>query len=135
MISAWKGAASLSVRSAGVSVLTTLLDVGLFMLCTVLLNGLALLVARWVCGGLGALSNFALNRSWAFKGCRGSARRQLGRYAVIASVAVTLATAVWWGLFRGVGLGPRLAHVASMALVWGGFTLPLLRRWVFPVRS
>ena len=124
-------AASACLRSAAVSCATTVLDAGLFMICALLLSGPALLLARWLCGGVGALSNFALNRAWAFRERRGGAGGQLGRYALMAAAAVTLATALWWGLCRGVGLGPRLAHITSMALVWCGFTLPLLRGWVF----
>ncbi len=120
------------LRCLGVSLLTTALDAGLFALCLLTLAGRTLLVARWVCGAVGAVANFALNRGWTFDAGRaGTGRRQLCRYALTAAAAVTLATAIWWLLGLCCGWDPRLLHLLSMALVWVGFTYPLLRRWVF----
>ena len=124
---------SARARCLAVSLGTTVLDVGLFALFSFLLVGPALLIARWFCGAIGAVANFTANRLWAFSdsGKKQQAGQQLGRYALVAVSAVSLATAIWWILGRLTGGDPRLLHVISMALVWLGFTFPLLRRWVF----
>jgi putative flippase GtrA len=121
-------------RSLSVSLLTTALDAGLFALCTLVLVGPLLVLARWLCGALGAASNFLLNRVWAFGTRRGRLWAQALRYAATAVVAVTLATALWWLLLRLTGWDPRLLHPLSLALVWLGFTFPALRGWVFRQR-
>jgi len=121
------------LRSLAVSVLTTVIDVGLFALCTLMLVGMALPFARWVCGAIGAVCNFLLNRHWAF-GTRGSGWSQARRYGATALLSVTLGTLLWWGLWRLTGLDPRVLHVVSLAVVWLVVTFPLLRRWVFAAR-
>ncbi len=121
----------LGLRSAGVSVITTLVDAGLFALCTLLLAGAALLCARWLCGAVGALCNFSLNRVWAFRVQRGKVLPQLWRYGVTALASVSLATLVWWALRAATGADPRLLHLCSLALVWLLFSFPMLRGWVF----
>ncbi len=120
------------LRSLLVSLLTTALEAGLFAACTFLWMGVgALVVARWICGGIGAGCNFALNRVWAFKHSDARLRVQLVRYALAAVTAVSLATLVWYCLLRVTGWDPRLLQLVSMALVWLSFTFPLLRGWVF----
>ncbi|MBN1771627.1 MAG: GtrA family protein [Deltaproteobacteria bacterium] len=121
----------LQQRSLAVSLATTALDAGLFALGTLFLVGPALLVMRWLSGAVGAVANFLLNRAWAFRGPRGHAARQAGRYALTALGAVTLATLVWWALRGATGWDPRLLHLASLAGVWLAFTFPVMRAWVF----
>lgn len=124
------------LRSLAVSLVTTGLDLGLFTLCTLMLvGGTTLASARWLCGAVGALCNFALNRAWAFGRGREGARIQLCRYGAVALTAVSLATAVWWALSSLTGWDPRLLHVLSLGLVWLGFTFPMLRDWVFRPRQ
>lgn len=122
------------VRAVSVSLSTTALDVGLFALCTLALVGPALVAARWTCGAVGASASFVLNRTWTFRARQSPVAGQLGRYAVTALCAVTLTTALWWGLHRLTGWDTRLLHLLSLALVWLVVTFPLLRGWVF-VRS
>lgn len=124
-------------RSLATSVVTAALDLGLFLLLALLLSGTLVVVARWISGAAGALSNFVINRRWAFaaRGARdGKARDQLARYAFVALGAVTLATFVFALLKTRTHLDLRIAHLASMALVWAAFTYPLLRVWVFARR-
>jgi putative flippase GtrA len=72
-------------RSMLVSVVTTILDAGLFAICTLLLaSGTAWLIARWVCGAIGAASNFALNRRWVFQRSPNGIWSQVGRYTITA---------------------------------------------------
>jgi putative flippase GtrA len=123
---------STRIRSLAVSLLSTALDFGLFALCTFLTAGLtALAVARWVTGALGAGCNFALNRAWAFKSTDSGVWGQAWRYALAAVSAVSIATLLWIFIHSATGWDPRLVHLVSMALVWLGFTYPLLRGWVF----
>ena len=123
---------STRVRSLAVSLASTALDFGLFALCTVMLAGFtALAAARWITGALGAGANFALNRVWAFKSTDAGVFSQAWRYALAAVSAVSLATLLWVLIHTLTGWDPRLVHLLSMALVWLGFTYPLLRGWVF----
>jgi putative flippase GtrA len=119
------------LRSLAVSLATTALDAGLFALCALTLVGKSLLVARWVCGAVGALANFLLNRGWAFRCREAGVAAAAGRYAVTALAAVSIATGLFWGLTALLAWDPRALHLLSMAAVWLTFTYPLLRRWVF----
>ena len=119
-------------RSLGVSLLTTVLDAGLFALCTLFFaGGAALLLARWLCGAVGAVANFSLNRAWAFDARGAGVLRQAGRYALTSLLAISLATAVWWLLRLTTGWDPRALHLLSLGLIWLGFTFPMMKRWVF----
>jgi putative flippase GtrA len=122
---------SLRIKSLLVSLLTTVIDAGLFALSTLILVGAWLVWARWVCGALGAVCNFVLNRRWAFHARHPGWGRDLGRYALTATASVTLATAVWCGLRAATGWDVRLLHPLSLGLVWFAFTFPMLRGWVF----
>ncbi len=122
----------LRLRSAGVSLATTVLDAGLFALCTLFFaGGIALLVARWLCGAVGAAANFSLNRAWAFETRGRGLLGQAGRYALTSLVAISLATLCWWLLRLATGWDPRALHLLSLGLIWLGFTFPVMRRWVF----
>lgn len=112
--------------------LTGSAEIAVFALCTVLIaGGSALVVARWVCGLVGGVGNFLLNRLWAFGAARAPARGQVARFAATALTAVSLATACWYVLYTLTGWDPRLVHVASIVIVWMTFTYPVLRGWVF----
>ncbi|MFC1654443.1 GtrA family protein [Myxococcota bacterium] len=123
---------STRIRSLAVSLASTALDFGLFALCTFLVAGFtALAAARWITGALGAGCNFALNRAWAFRSTDTNVFGQAWRYALAAASAVSMATILWVLIHSSTGWDPRLVHLVSMALVWLGFTYPLLRGWVF----
>ena len=123
---------NIRLRSLGVSLVTTVLDAGLFVLCTLTFaGGAALLAARWLCGAVGAAANFSLNRAWAFDAQGRGLLGQAGRYAVTSLVAISLATAVWWLLRLTTGWDPRMLHLVSLGLIWISFTFPVMRRWVF----
>ena len=122
-------------RSLVASLLSTVVDAGLFTLASLALVGSALVAARWWAGALGAVANFGLNRFWAFRAGRGSIRHQALRYGVTAAIAVSLATALWWALAHTTPIDVRLLHLVSLAAVWLAFTFPLLRRWVFAPKT
>lgn len=125
------------LRSMASGLLTGTVELTLFALCTlVLAGGTALVAARWLCGLLGGVANFLLNRLWAFGAAAQPARGQAMRFAAAALGAVTLASACWYGIYTATGWDPRLVHLASIVLVWMTFTFPVLRGWVFrPVRG
>jgi putative flippase GtrA len=134
-------AGRLRLKSLAVSLVTTVIDAGLFAVCAALLPsafrlptpdcGLTLVWARWACGAIGAICNFTLNRAWAFRARRALILPQLGRYGVMALASVSLATLIWWLLRVATGLDPRLLHLLSLGLVWLCFSFPMLRGWVF----
>ena len=119
-------------KALGVSLATTVLDAGLFALCTLFFaGGAALLAARWLCGAVGAAANFFLNRAWAFDAGGEGLLGQAGRYALTSLAAISLATAVWWLLRLTTGWDPRMLHLLSLGLIWVAFTFPVMKRWVF----
>lgn len=119
------------LRSLGVSLVTTLVDFGLFALCTLILIGSALTWARWLSGAIGAVCNFLLNRSWAFAARSDRLSHQALRYGLTALVAVSAATLLFAVLRLLTPWDPRVLHLLSLGLVWVGFTFPMLRGWVF----
>lgn len=124
------------LRSAGVSLLTSALDAGLFALATLLWAGPVLLHARWLCGLAGAAANFGLNRAWAFGGARSAPLGPQARaYALTAALSITLATACWALLRTLTPWDPRLLHLLSLAAVWLCVSFPLYRAWVFQSRG
>lgn len=125
---------SLRQRAALTSVASTVVDAGTFSLLTLFLVGPALLVARWSCGALGAVTNFGLNRAFAFGARDHPLGPQALRYGVTAAVAISTATLLWWSLRRITGADPRLLHLCSLAIAWLLVTFPLLRGWVFRTR-
>ncbi len=120
----------LRLRSLAVSLVTTLIDFGLFSLCALVALGSALTWARWLSGAVGAVCNFALNRGWAFHSHDRAAPQAL-RYGLTALAAVSAATLLFAGLRLATPWDPRLLHLLSLGLVWVGFTFPMLRAWVF----
>lgn len=122
---------SLRRRAAMTSVASTFVDAGLFSLLTLFLVGPALLVARWSCGALGAVTNFTLNRTFAFRVTHRPLGPQALRYGATALLAITTATLLWWGMRRFTGADPRILHLCSLALAWLLVTFPMLRGWVF----
>ena len=125
----------LRLRSLAVSLVTTLIDLGLFTLCKLIVIGSALTWVRWLSGAVGAVCNFLLNRRWAFGALEGRATRQAVRYGLTALCAVSLATAIFALGRLLTPWDPRLLHLLSLGLVWLGFTFPMLRGWVFRRRA
>jgi putative flippase GtrA len=123
-------------RSLATSIGTSALDLGLFVCFSLFFSGPLLIAARWFSGATGAAANFAINRRWAFASAAyvNGKSGQLARYGIVAIGAVTLATLVFGLLRLLTPFDSRLAHLASLALVWLFFSYPLLRRWVFRCR-
>lgn len=124
------------LRSGLVSLVTTALDLLLFLVCLhLVVAGSALVLARWICGAVGASANLLLNRRWVFGAAGDKLAGQALRYAIMAVGSVTLATLVWFGLNKFTALDPRILHPISLFVVWPLFTFPMLRIWVFAQRN
>lgn len=131
----WSRPAHLRLRAALVSISGTAVDFALFSACTLVLTGGPLLATRWLCAAVGGVLQFWLNRRWAFCAQDDRCQPQLAKFALTASVSITLSTLVWWVLCRTTGWDPRLMHLLAPAVVWIGFTFPVLRGWVFGCSS
>jgi hypothetical protein len=121
---------STRTRSLTVSLATGGFEVALFAACTLALPSKRLVAARWLVGALGSSLNYAASRRWAFGRRDDRKRAQGARFAAATLTSITLATAAFAQLARA-GLDPRLAHVASVAVVWPLFTFPAMKLWVF----
>ena len=117
-------------RNAQTSLLTTALDFGALMLL-VEIFGVNYVLATWIVTIVGALSNFAINRSWAFADSDGRAHWQLARFVPVQAGSSLLQTAGVWFLTGFGGLPYLGSKLAVSVTVFLGWNYPLNRFFVF----
>jgi putative flippase GtrA len=119
------------------SVLTSLFTTGLDFLTLVTaveLFAVNYVVATWLGTVVGSLSNFSINRKWAFRGSALKLRWQLLRFIGVQVGASTLHTLGVWLLVRFGGLSYQIAKLVVAALVAVGWNYPLNHALVFARR-
>ncbi len=117
-------------RSVLTSLLTTALDFGTLMGLTELV-GVNYVLATWIGTVVGSLSNFAINKQWAFSARSAPAMPTLGRFVVVQIGASGLHTAGVWLLTRFGGLPFPVSKLVIAAVVYLGWNYPLNRWLVF----
>lgn len=120
-------------RSLLTSLLTTALDFATLLGLTEL-AGLNYVLSTWVGTVVGSISNFTINRVWAFSARAAPAVPAFGRFVVVQSGASALHTLGVWALTRFGHLpypGSKLAVAAAVYLIWN---YPLNRWFVFNPR-
>jgi putative flippase GtrA len=120
-------------RSVATSLLTTALDFGTLIGLTEL-AGINYVLATWVGTVVGSISNFALNRVWAFSARSAPALPALGRFVIVQIGASGLHTAGVWALTRFGRLPYPISKLVVAALVYLAWNYPLNRRFVFNPR-
>jgi len=91
-------------------------------------------IAAFVGAVLGAITNFTINRVWAFPPTSRSVRAQLPMYAA-ASGLVYLGLQGCLTLFvEFFGVNERLAWLPAKGIAWAGISYPLFRFVVFARR-
>jgi putative flippase GtrA len=118
------------IRSALTSLLTTVFDFAVLTGCVELLH-VNYVLATWLGTVVGSLSNFAINKHWAFHGSPLALRNQLVRFVLVQAGASALHTLGVWLLTRFGGLpylGSKTVIAALVAMAWN---YPLNRRFVF----
>jgi putative flippase GtrA len=121
-------------RSTLTSLFTTALD---FLTLTGLVEllGVGYVVATWMGTVVGSLSNFTINKHWAFEAGKSPVGPQMVRFLVVQAVASGLHTLGVW-LFTRFGGAPYLVSKTIVAvLVFLTWNYPLNRVFVFPPRG
>jgi len=117
-------------RSILTSLLTTAFDFGVLTGAVELFH-VNYVLATWMGTVVGSLSNFAINKRWAFHGSPLALRHQLLRFMLVQAGASAWHTLGVWLLTRFGGLpylGSKTVIAALVALAWN---YPLNRYFVF----
>jgi putative flippase GtrA len=117
-------------RSLLTSLFTTALDFGT-LTGLVELGGVNYVLATWLGTVLGSLSNFTINRVWAFDARDRPPTGQFARFLVVQAAASGLHTAGVWGFTRFLGLPYPVSKIIISALVYLGWNYPMNRYFVF----
>jgi len=121
------------LRSALTSLFTTGLDF-LTLVTAVEVFGVNYVLATWLGTVVGSLSNFAINRSWAFRGSALKLRWQLARFVLVQVGASLLHTLGVWLLVRFAGVPYQAAKLVVATVVAVGWNYPLNHTVVFARR-
>jgi putative flippase GtrA len=117
-------------RSVLTSLLTTAFDFGTLIGLTELV-GLSYVLATWLGTVVGSLSNFAINKQWAFSARSAPAIPALGRFVVVQLGASALHTGGVWLLTRFGRLPYPVSKLLVATAVYLGWNYPLNRWLVF----
>jgi len=118
------------LRSLLTSLFTTALDFGALVGLTEL-AGLNYVLATWLGTVVGSLSNFTINKLWAFSARAQPTGRAMGKFVLVQAGASGLHTLGVWLLTRFGRLPYPASKVIVAALVYLGWNYPLNRWFVF----
>jgi putative flippase GtrA len=121
-------------RSLLTSLLTTALDFGTLIGLTEL-AGVNYVVATWIGTVVGSLSNFTINRLWAFYAHDLPALPALSRFVLVQAGASGLHTGGVWLLTRFARLPYPVSKLIVAAVVYLAWNYPLNRHFVFRRRG
>jgi len=117
-------------RSALTSVFTTALDFGT-LTALVELGGVNYVLATWLGTVVGSLSNFTINRIWAFDARDRPPAGQFARFLLAQATASFLHTLGVWVFTRFLGLPYQVSKVIISVVVYLGWNYPMNRWFVF----
>jgi putative flippase GtrA len=120
-------------RSVLTSLMTTALDFGTLVGLTELLR-ISYVLATWIGTVVGSLTNFAINKQWAFSARSAAAIPALGRFVLVQIGASALHTAGVWLLTRFGRLPYPVSKLVVATAVYLGWNYPLNRWFVFNPR-
>jgi putative flippase GtrA len=118
------------IRSVLTSLFTSALDFGV-LTGAVELGGINYVFATWLGTVVGSLSNFTINKHWAFKGSSLTLPNQFARFVLVQAGSSAWQTLGVWLATRFGGLPyqvSKLVVAATVALAWN---YPLNRGVVF----
>jgi putative flippase GtrA len=118
------------VRSNVTSLFTTALD---FATLAALKSGLGVnyVLATWMGTVVGSVSNFLINKHWAFQAKDTPPQRELGRFLLVQAGASMLHTAGVWLLTRYAGFHYLESKLIAALVVYLAWNYPLNRSFVF----
>lgn len=117
-------------RSTLTSLLTTALDF-LTLITAVQVFGVNYVLATWIGTVVGSLSNFSINRKWAFGDSSLRSHNQFGRFVLVQVGASGLNTLGVWLLTRFLGIPYQVSKVIAAAAVGVGWNYPMNKFIVF----
>ena len=120
-------------RSLLTSLLTTALDFGTLVGLTEL-AGVNYVLATWLGTVVGSVSNFVINKTWAFSARSAPAVPALGRFVLVQAGASAWHTGGVWLLTRFGRLPYPASKAVVAAIVYLAWNYPLNRRFVFNPR-
>jgi putative flippase GtrA len=118
------------IRSSLTSLLTTLFDFAVLTGCVELLH-VNYVLATWLGTVVGSLSNFAINKRWAFKGSVVPLPHQLGRFVLVQAGSSGWNTLGVWLMTRYGGLQYQVSKAIIAAVVAVAWNYPMNRVFVF----
>jgi putative flippase GtrA len=118
------------IRSTLTSLFTTALDFAVLM-GAVEIFGVNYVLATWFGTIVGSLSNFTINRYWAFKGSAVSLSSQLVRFVLVQAGASALHTGGVWVLTHFGGLPYQVSKLIISVVVVLVWNYPMNRGLVF----
>ncbi len=125
----------LVARAAVSSLAATIVDGVFYQLMLAFLTragtASAYVTAALVGAVAGAVTNFVLNRYWAFRSKGKRIWVQGTQYAVGSLLTLLLLEAFLWFLIEKVGLDARVAWLPAKVVVWIAFSYPFQRVFVF----
>jgi len=123
-------------RSVLVSLFTTVLDFGTLIGLTELC-GVKYVLATWIGTIVGSLSNFTINKTWAFYAHDIPAVPAVARFVLVQAGASGLHTAGVWLMTRFLRLPYPVSKLVVAAAVYLAWNYPLNRHFVFrrPAKS
>lgn len=110
-----------------------IVDILTMIFCTEIL-GVHYTVSIAFGGMVGAVVNFSINRTWAFKSDgqkHRSVEAQLLRFGVVVGGSILLKSAGTFGLTESAGMDYRLSRILVDIIVSLGFNYTLQKHWVF----
>jgi putative flippase GtrA len=119
------------LRSLLTSLFTTALDFGSLVGLTELAH-VNYVLATWIGTVVGSLSNFTINKVWAFSAREHPTGPALARFVAVQAGASGLHTLGVWLLTRFGRLPYPASKAIVAAVVYLGWNYPLNRRFVFP---
>ncbi len=118
------------IRSGLTSLLTTTFDFGVLTGCVELLH-INYVLATWLGTVVGSLSNFTINKHWAFKGSAVPLPHQLGRFVLVQAGSSGWNTLGVWLLTRFGGLPYQVSKLIVAVVVAVAWNYPMNRTIVF----
>jgi putative flippase GtrA len=117
-------------RSIITSLITTALDFAVLTGAVELFH-VHYVLATWMGTVVGSLSNFSINKHWAFRGSPLPLRNQLLRFVLVQAGSSGLQTLGVWLITRYGGLPYLVSKTIVAALVALGWNYPMNRAFVF----
>lgn len=117
-------------RSALTSLFTTALDFGT-LAGLVELAGVNYVLATWLGTVVGSLSNFTINRVWAFDARDRPPTGQFARFLLVQVAASFLHTGGVWFFTETLGMPYQVSKIVISVLVYLGWNYPMNRWFVF----